>query len=50
MATLTFNKVGDKYVAEFEATSDFAIHIERNESGFLYMEQPQKLHLIMRRA
>lgn len=39
MATLTFNQVGDKYVAEFEATSDFAIHIERNESGFLYMEQ-----------
>ena len=27
---LTFNKEGDKYVAEFEATSDFNIHIEKS--------------------
>jgi hypothetical protein len=39
MATLTFNQVGDKYVAEFEATTDFNLHIERNESGFLYVNQ-----------
>lgn len=39
MATLTFNQVGDKYVAEFEATTDFNLHIERNESGFLFVNQ-----------
>ena len=39
MATLTFNKVGDKYVAEFEATGNFNLHIERNESGFLFVNQ-----------
>ena len=39
MATLTFNQVGDKYVAEFEATTDFNLHIERSESGFLFVNQ-----------
>lgn len=39
MATLNFTKVGDKYVAEFEATTDFNLHIERNESGFLFVNQ-----------
>lgn len=26
---LNFTQVGDKYVAEFEVTSDFNLHIER---------------------
>lgn len=30
---LTFNKVGNKYISEFEVTSDFNIHIERPEGG-----------------
>jgi hypothetical protein len=41
--TLNFNKVttdsGDKYVAEFEATGNFNLHIEREESGFLFVNQ-----------
>lgn len=37
--TINFNKVGDKYVAEFEATGNFNLHIERNESGFLFVNQ-----------
>lgn len=37
--TINFTKVGDKYVAEFEATTDFNLHIERNESGFLFVNQ-----------
>lgn len=36
---LNFTKVGSKYVAEFEAESDFNLHIERNESGFLFVNQ-----------
>lgn len=30
---LTFNKVGNKYISEFEVTADFNIHIERPEGG-----------------
>lgn len=36
---LNFTKVGDKYVAEFKATADFNLHIERSESGFLFVNQ-----------
>lgn len=38
---LTFIKQGDKYVAEFEVTSDFNLHIERDvkEGGFLFVNQ-----------
>lgn len=39
MAELSFVKEGSKYVAEFEAASDFNLHIERNDRGFLYVEQ-----------
>lgn len=35
--TIQFVKVGDEYVATFEATADFALHIERNEPGALSM-------------
>lgn len=35
METLTFNQVGDKYVAEVKVTADFNLHIEREGSGFL---------------
>lgn len=30
---LTFNKEGKNFVAEFEATADFNLHIERNKGG-----------------
>lgn len=30
---LTFNKEGENFVAEFEATADFNLHIERNKGG-----------------
>lgn len=36
---ITFEKVGNKYVAEFEATADFNIHIERAEQGTLEVYQ-----------
>jgi hypothetical protein len=36
---LTFNKVKDSFVAEFEATSDFNLHIERNEGGSILLYQ-----------
>lgn len=36
---LEFIKKGDKYVAEFEATSDFNLHIERSDNGFLFVNQ-----------
>lgn len=32
---LTFEKVGNQYVAEFQAPSDFNLHIEREEIGVL---------------
>lgn len=36
---LTFNQRGDSYVAEFEAAGDFNIHIEREDSGYLFINQ-----------
>lgn len=30
---ITFNKVGELWEAEFEATADFNIHLERNKGG-----------------
>lgn len=35
---LKFNKQGTKWVAEFEATSDFNLHIEK-ERGGIYIQQ-----------
>ena len=34
---ITFNKVGQEYVATFEAKGDFALHIERAEAGPISM-------------
>lgn len=34
-----FNKEGSKWVAEFKATSDFNLHIERDLKGFLFLKQ-----------
>lgn len=36
---LQFVKQGSRYIAEFQTTGDFNLHIERNESGFLYVRQ-----------
>ena len=36
---ITFEKVGNKYIAEFEATNDFNLHIERAEQGTLEVYQ-----------
>jgi hypothetical protein len=36
---LVFVKDGSKYVAEFEATNDFNVHIEKAGSGYLYAQQ-----------
>jgi hypothetical protein len=36
---LTFNKIGNSYVAEFTAEADFNLHIERVSSGYLRVEQ-----------
>jgi hypothetical protein len=36
---LTFNKIGNKYVSEFEVTSDFNLHIERPEGGIINVYQ-----------
>ena len=36
---LTFEKVGNQYVAEFQAPSDFNLHIEREEIGVLEVHQ-----------
>ena len=36
---LNFVKDGNQYVAEFMATADFNLHIERNERGFLIFNQ-----------
>lgn len=37
--TLTFTKVGNEWVAEFEAPSDFNLHIEREDSGIILINQ-----------
>lgn len=39
MAELSFVKEGSKYVCEIQVTSDFNLHIERSENGFLYVQQ-----------
>ena len=36
---LTFNKVKNGYVAEFEATADFNIHLEREKAGMFDVYQ-----------
>ena len=36
---ITFNKVGELWVAEFEATADFALHIERSDVGTIQLFQ-----------
>ena len=36
---LNFEKQGTKWVAEFKVTSDFNLHIEREEKGFLFVQQ-----------
>lgn len=36
---LTFNKVGDVYVAEFKAEGPFALHLEVPEVGHLRVRQ-----------
>lgn len=36
---LNFIKDNNKYVSEFEVSSDFNLHIERNEGGTLYIQQ-----------
>lgn len=37
--TLSFNKEHDKYVATFEATSDFNLHIEKAKKGVVNFYQ-----------
>jgi hypothetical protein len=39
MAQLTFTKTNNQWVAEFEATADFNLHIERNDVGTLGIYQ-----------
>ena len=36
---LQFTQVGNKYVAEFEAQSNFNLHIEREDYGYLHVNQ-----------
>ena len=36
---LIFNKEGMKYVAEFEASGDFNLHIEREQSSYINIMQ-----------
>ena len=36
---ITFNKVGELWEAEFEATADFALHIERSDVGTIQLFQ-----------
>ena len=37
--TLEFQKVGDLYVAEFQATSDFALHIEKGKGSLVVSQK-----------
>lgn len=39
MAELSFTKEGSKYVCEFEVSSDFNLHLERDKGGFLFLYQ-----------
>lgn len=36
---LTFEKIGDWYISEFEVTSDFNLHIEKEPKGDFYLYQ-----------
>lgn len=36
---ITFTKIDNKYVSEFQVTSDFNLHLERSEGGTLNIEQ-----------
>lgn len=36
---LTFKKIGDWYISEFEVTSDFNLHIEKEPKGDFYLYQ-----------
>ena len=36
---LSFVKEGSKYIAEFSATADFNLHLEREDGGLLYVSQ-----------
>lgn len=36
---LSFSKVGNEWVAEFEAPSDFNLHLERKDTGSLVVSQ-----------
>lgn len=36
---INFEKVGNQYVAEFEVTADFNLHIEREENGVIEVHQ-----------
>lgn len=38
MASIKFVKSGTKFIGEFEANSDFNLHLERNKSGSIYMQ------------
>ena len=39
MKDIQFTKQGKTYVAEFEVNADFNLHIEKSQSGYLYMQQ-----------
>lgn len=39
MKDIQFTKQGKNYVAEFEVNADFNLHIEKSQSGYLYMQQ-----------
>lgn len=39
MAEIVFNKDDNKWVAEFEVSADFNLHIEKAQIGYLYMQQ-----------
>lgn len=39
MVELSFLKSGSKYICEFEVSSDFNLHIEREKGGYLFLYQ-----------
>lgn len=42
---LNFNKESNGFVAEFEATGDFNLHVERNKGGYLsVLLQVESMH------
>lgn len=36
---LTFRKEGSKHIAEFSATADFNLHLEKEKEGLLFVQQ-----------